>query len=407
MTQNKNAALGFIVITVLLDSIGFGIIIPVLPELIMEVTGDGLSDAAQYGGWLLFVYALMQFLSSPVMGNLSDRFGRRPVLLISLLIFAFDYILMAWAPSIGWLFLGRLIAGISASTFAIANAYIADLFPPDERSKNFGSLGAAFGCGFIFGPVIGGFLGELGPRVPFYATAGLTFLNFVFGYVVLPESLKSENRRSFDIRRANAFGAIKQLKRYRTVLRLAVANFLYMLGHHALPATWAYWAIERFSWDEREIGWSLGAVGIGMMFVQGFLIRLLIPKYGVEKVAYVGLLCSMLSFVGFAISSVSWMVYAFIVLGAGMGLVGPSINGLMSARIPVNEQGELQGALGSVSSLAAVISPPLMATVFSYFSGKGAVYFPGAAFLVAAFLVAASLSIFVKTVNVSEDSEKE
>ena len=295
MTQNKNAALGFIVITVLLDSIGFGIIIPVLPELIMEVTGDGLSDAAQYGGWLLFVYALMQFLSSPVMGNLSDRFGRRPVLLISLLIFAFDYILMAWAPSIGWLFLGRLIAGISASTFAIANAYIADLFPPDERSKNFGLLGAAFGCGFIFGPVIGGFLGELGPRVPFYATAGLTFLNFVFGYVVLPESLKSENRRSFDIRRANAFGAIKQLKRYRTVLRLAVANFLYMLGHHALPATWAYWAIERFSWDEREIGWSLGAVGIGMMFVQGFLIRLLIPKYGVEKVAYVGLLCSLLS----------------------------------------------------------------------------------------------------------------
>ena len=407
MTQNKNAVLGFIVITVLLDSIGFGIIIPVLPELIMEVTGDGLSDAAQYGGWLLFVYALMQFLSSPVMGNLSDRFGRRPVLLISLLIFAFDYILMAWAPSIGWLFLGRLIAGISASTFAIANAYIADLFPPDERSKNFGLLGAAFGCGFIFGPVIGGFLGELGPRVPFYATAGLTFLNFVFGYVVLPESLKSENRRSFDIRRANAFGAIKQLKRYRTVLRLAVANFLYMLGHHALPATWAYWAIERFSWDEREIGWSLGAVGIGMMFVQGFLIRLLIPKYGVEKVAYVGLLCSMLSFVGFAVSSVSWMVYAFIVLGAGMGLVGPSINGLMSARIPVNEQGELQGALGSVSSLAAVISPPLMATVFSYFSGKGAVYFPGTAFLVAAFLVAASLSIFVKTVNVSEDSEKE
>ena len=369
MTQNKNAALGFIVITVLLDSIGFGIIIPVLPELIMEVTGDGLSDAAQYGGWLLFVYALMQFLSSPVMGNLSDRFGRRPVLLISLLIFAFDYILMAWAPSIGWLFLGRLIAGISASTFAIANAYIADLFPPDERSKNFGLLGAAFGCGFIFGPVIGGFLGELGPRVPFYA--------------------------------------IKQLTRYRAVVRLAVVNFLYMLGHHALPATWAYWAIERFSWDEREIGWSLGAVGIGMMFVQGFLIRLLIPKYGVEKVAYVGLLCSMLSFVGFAVSSVGWMVYAFIVLGAGMGLVGPSVNGLMSARIPVHEQGELQGALGSVSSLAAVISPPLMATVFSYFSGKGAVYFPGAAFLVAAFLVAASLSIFVKTVNVSEDSEKE
>ena len=229
MTQNKNAALGFIVITVLLDSIGFGIIIPVLPELIMEVTGDGLSDAAQYGGWLLFVYALMQFLSSPVMGNLSDRFGRRPVLLTSLLIFAFDYILMAWAPSIGWLFLGRLIAGISASTFAIANAYIADLFPPDERSKNFGLLGAAFGCGFIFGPVIGGFLGEVGPRVPFYATAGLTFLNFVFGYVVLPESLKSENRRSFDIRRANAIRAIKQLKRYQIVLRLSVANFLYML----------------------------------------------------------------------------------------------------------------------------------------------------------------------------------
>lgn len=403
MTQNKNAALVFIVITVLLDSIGFGIIIPVLPELIMEVTGEGLSDAAQYGGWLLFVYALMQFLSSPVMGNLSDRFGRRPVLLISLLIFALDYVVMAWAPSIGWLFFGRLIAGITASTFAIANAYIADLFPPDERSKNFGLLGAAFGCGFIFGPVIGGFLGELGPRIPFYATAGLTFLNFVFGYIVLPESLKPENRRAFDIRRANTIGAIKQLRRYRSVSSLAIANFLYMLGHHALPATWAYWAIERFSWDEREIGWSLGAVGVGMMFVQGFLIRLLIPRYGVEKVAYVGLICSMLSFIGFAFSSVGWVVYAFIVLGAGMGLVGPSVNGLMSARIPVNEQGELQGALGSVSSLSAVISPPFMATVFSYFSGKAAVYFPGAAFLAAACLVAVSLYIFVKTMGAYKD----
>ena len=407
MTQNKNAALAFIVITVLLDSIGFGIIIPVLPELIMELTGDGLSDAAQYGGWLLFVYALMQFLSSPVMGNLSDRFGRRPILLISLLIFALDYIVMAWAPTIGWLFLGRLIAGISASTFAIANAYIADLFPPEERSKNFGLLGAAFGCGFIFGPVIGGFLGELGSRTPFYATAGLTFLNFLFGCVVLPESLKSENRRSFDLRRANAIGAIQQLRRYRSVLKLAIANFLYLLGHHALPATWAYWAMERFSWNEREIGWSLGAVGIGMMVVQGFLIRLLIPRYGLEKVAYVGLLCSVLSFIGFAFSSVGWMVYVFIVLGAGMGLVGPAVNGLMSARIPANEQGELQGALGSVSSLSSIISPPFMATVFSYFSGNGVIYFPGAAFMAAALLALAALYVFVKTLSVSRIRARE
>ena len=397
---NNKAALAFIFITVLMDSIGFGIILPVLPQLIMEVTGEGLSAAARYGGWLLFVYAFMQFLSAPVLGNLSDRFGRRPVLLLSLLAFALDYVLMGWAPTIAWLFLGRFIAGISASTFGIANAYIADIFPPEERAQNFGLIGAAFGVGFIVGPVLGGILGGFGPRVPFYATAGLVFGNFLFGLLVLPETLKKENRRTFEITRANPLGAFNQLLKYPVVFGLVAANFLYMLAHHSLPATWSYYTIEKFQWSEREVGWSLGAVGVCMMIVQGFLIRLVIPKFGPERVAYFGLVCSALSFIGYAISPFGWVVYVFIILGAGMGLVGPAVNGIMSSHIPANAQGELQGAIGSVASLASILSPPIMTQLFSYFSGASApVYFPGAAFVAAGLMTLVSLMMFARTLS--------
>ncbi|MCZ6831446.1 MAG: TCR/Tet family MFS transporter [Gammaproteobacteria bacterium] len=393
---NKKLALTFIFFTVLLDSVGFGIILPVLPQLIMTVTGESLSKAAIYGGWLLFLYALMQFFSAPLMGNLSDRFGRRPVLLCSLLAFGLNYLLMGWAPSLGWLILGRLIAGCASSTYAIANAYIADVFEPADRAKNFALMGAAFGGGFILGPVLGGFLGELGPRVPFYATAWLALANVLFGFLALPETLARENRRKFDWRRANPLGAFAHLRRYPVVLGLVTAYFFFLVAHMSLPAVWSYYAIARFNWSESQIGLSLGFVGVMMMIAQAFLIRLVINRHGSVITAYLGLCGATISFLGYAFVTQAWMVYIFLLIGAAQGFLGPAVQGLMSARTPANAQGELQGALGSVASLAAIISPPLMTQLFGYFTSATApVYFPGASYLLAAVLCVFSLVLFV------------
>ena len=389
--------MAFILVTVLLDSIGFGIILPVLPGLIMDVTGEPLANAARYGGWLLFVYAVTQFFSAPVLGNLSDRFGRRPVLLLSLLAMGCDYLLMGWAPTLGWLFLGRLIAGISASTYGIANAFIADTYAPEDRARNFALLGAAFGVGFIVGPVIGGLLGEFGPRAPFYAAAGLAFTNVVYGFLVLPESLKQENRRAFDWKRANPLGTFNQLWRYPVVLGLVFAYFFYMMGHHSLPSVWSYFAIEKFDWSSRDIGFSLGAVGVCMIVVQAWLIRYVLDRFGTERTAYIGLVATILSFVGYALVPYGWMIYGVIVLGAAQGFVAPSVQALMSGRIPPDAQGELQGALASVSSLVSILSPPFMTQTFAYFSAGGApLYFPGAPFIAAALFTLLGLIAFMR-----------
>lgn len=390
-------AMAFIFVTVLLDSIGFGIILPVLPHLIMDVTGEPLAAAARYGGWLLFVYAAMQFFSAPVLGNLSDRFGRRPVLLLSLLAMGCDYLLMGWAPTLGWLFLGRLIAGVSASTYGIANAFVADTFAPEERARNFALLGAGFGVGFIVGPVIGGLLGELGPRAPFYAAAGLAFANVVYGFLVLPESLKKENRRAFDWRRANAVGTLNQLWRYPAVLGLAFAYFFYMMGHHSLPSVWSYFAIEKFGWSSRDIGFALGAVGVCMIVVQVWLIRYFLDRYGTERTAYIGLVATIASFIGYALAPYGWMIYGIIVLGAAQGFVAPSVQSLMSARTPADAQGELQGALGSVNSMVSILSPPFMTQTFAWFSaGSAPLYFPGAPFIAAALFTLFGLMALVR-----------
>ena len=393
-------ALAFIFITVLLDSIGFGIIMPVLPQLIMDVSSEPLSSAAQYGGWLMFVYAAMQFFSAPVLGNLSDRFGRRPVLLLSLLLMGGDYLLMGWAPSIAWLFVGRFIAGISASTYGIANAFIADTFPPEERAKNFALMGAAFGTGFIVGPVIGGFLGEFGPRAPFYAAAGLAFANVLYGLLVLPESLRPENRRRFEWKRANPFGAFNQLWRYPMVMGLVFAYFFYMIGHHSLPSVWSYFAIEKFSWSPTEIGFSLAAVGVCMIFVQTYLIRRFLARYGSERTAYIGLVMTLISFLGYAFIPFGWMMYIVILVGAAQGFVGPSLQGLMSKQVPADSQGELQGALGSMASLVSILSPPFMTQTFAWFSAASApVYFPGAPFLAAAVFTLLGLVVMVRAIG--------
>ena len=384
---NVKWAVAFVFVTVLLNSVGFGIILPVLPELIVDVTGDPLHEAARYGGWLAFAYASMQFIFSPLAGNLSDRFGRRPVLLVSLLVFGFDYLIMGLAPTLAWLFLGRLIAGTSATSFGIANACIADLFPPEKRAQNFGLIGAAFGVGFILGPVIGGFLGEFGPRTPFFATAGIAFANALFGWIAMPETLREEDRRPFQLARANPLGAFRQVAHFPVVAGILGAYFLYMLAHDSLPAIWAFYTMDRYGWGPREVGFSLGAVGVCMLIVQGVLIRKIIPLLGSKRTAYVGLVLTTVAFFGYALSSTGWMMYIWIVVGSGSGLIMPAMNGIMSRQIPANAQGELQGVLGSVASGTFIISPVVMTQLFAYFSSPAApVYFPGAAFALAGLL---------------------
>ena len=388
---NVRWAVAFVFVTVLLNSIGFGIILPVLPELIVDITDDPLHEAARYGGWLAFAYASMQFIFSPVAGNLSDRFGRRPVLLASLVVFGVDYLIMGLAPTLAWLFLGRIIAGTSATSFGIANACIADLFPPEKRAQNFGLIGAAFGVGFILGPVIGGFLAEFGPRTPFFATAGIAFANALFGWIAMPETLREEDRRPFRLARANPLGALRQVGQFPVVAGMLGAYFLYMLAHDSLPAVWAFYTMERYGWGPREVGFSLGAVGVCMLIVQGVLIRKIIPLLGSKRTAYVGLVLTTVAFFGYALSSTGWAMYIWIVVGSGSGLIMPAMNGIMSRQIPANAQGELQGILGSVASSTFIVSPVVMTQLFAYFSSPVApVYFPGAAFALAALLTAGS-----------------
>lgn len=390
--------IGFVFVTLLIDSIGFGIILPVMPQLIMSVTGEGLSDAARFGGWLMMVYALMQFFFSPVMGNISDRFGRRPVLLLTLLLLGIDYLIMAWAPTLAWLFLGRLIAGIAASTYSTCYAVIADVTPAEKRTQTFGLVGAAFGTGFILGPLIGGLLGEYGARLPFVAAAVLAFSNLTFGFFVMPETLPQGERRAFNWRRANPTGTLMALRKYPVVIGLIFVYFLFMMGHHALPSTWTYFTLEKFAWSEREVGYSFAFVGVLMIFTQAFLLRRVVPRIGQYKAALIGFSFCLLSFVGYAMASTSWMLYLFMIPGALQGFVMPSVNGIMSGQIPANSQGELQGGVASMSSLTSVLSPPLMTGAFYLFSRDDApVYFPGAPFALAALLTALALLVFLRS----------
>lgn len=391
MPSSKQAALGFIFVTILIDVIGFGIIIPVMPKLIEDMIHGDLSAASKWGGWLTFAFAIMQFLFAPVLGNLSDRYGRRPVLLFSLFGFGIDYILLALAPNIGWLFVGRVIAGITGASFTTATAYIADISAPEDRAKNFGMIGAAFGLGFIIGPVIGGLLGSLGPRVPFIAAAALTLLNWLYGYFVLPESLSKEHRRKFEWKRANPMGSLLHLTKYPALSGLIISLMLVYIASHSVQSTWAFFNMEKFKWDEKMVGISLGVVGLLVGLVQGGLIRVVTPKLGNEKSIYVGLGLYTLGMVLFAFASQSWMMFAFLIPYCLGGICGPSLQAVISSHVPANEQGELQGALTSMMSATTIVGPPLMTNLFAYFTKKNApVYFPGAPFLLGAFLMLVS-----------------
>lgn len=328
--MKRTPAIGFIFLTLLIDVTGLGIIIPVMPALITQLTGGTISVAAEYGGWMLFAFSVMQFLFSPLLGSLSDQFGRRPVLLVALFGFGLDYILMALAPTIAWLFVGRIIAGITGASFTTAMAYIADISTPEKKAQNFGMVGAAFGVGFIVGPVIGGLLGEYGPRVPFYFAAALTFLNWIYGFFILPESLPVEKRRKFDWKRANPVGTLKHLKKYPLVLSLVGALVFVYIASHAVQSTWAFFTIERFAWSESMVGYSLGFAGLMVGLVQGVLIRFINPKLGPVKSVYTGMILYIIGLMLFAFATKGWMMFVFLIPYCLGGITGPAIQGIMS-----------------------------------------------------------------------------
>jgi DHA1 family tetracycline resistance protein-like MFS transporter len=388
MLHSRKAAMGFIFITLLIDVTGLGLIIPVLPKLIEHLTGGNISQASQWGGWLTFAYALMQFVCAPIIGGLSDKYGRRPVLLFSLLGFGIDYLFLAFAPTIGWLFLGRVIAGITGASFTTASAYIADVSTPENRAQNFGLLGAAFGLGFIIGPSLGGLLAHYGLRVTFLAAAGFTLLNTLYGFFALPESLSKENRRPFEWKRANPLGSLLHLKKYPAVIGLMWSLVLVYIAAHALQSTWTFINIERFNWSEQQLGLSLGVVGVMTMIVQGGLIRFINPRLGNERSVYIGLAIYSLGMLAFAFATQSWMMFAFMIPYCLGGIAGPALQAILAGHVPPTEQGELQGALTSMISITSIVGPLVMTNLFAYFTKPGVpVHFSGAPFLLGSFLL--------------------
>jgi MFS transporter, DHA1 family, tetracycline resistance protein len=400
MIRNRPAAIGFIFVTMFIDVIGWGLIIPVMPQLIASLKHIPVNQASKEGGWLLSVYALMQFLCAPVIGNLSDQFGRRPVLLLALFGFGIDYLFLAFAPSFGWLFIGRVISGITGASFSTATAYIADISNAENRAKNFGMVGAAFGLGFIIGPAIGGLLSGFGVRAPFYAAAALTLLNWLYGYFVLPESLAVENRRKFQWKRANPLGALLQLKKYPAIVGLIFSLTLIYLASHAVQSNWNYFTIYRFKWTPKTVGISLAVVGVLVALVQAGLIRVITPRIGNEKSIYAGLVLYAIGMFLFAFATESWMMFVFLVPYCLGGIAGPALQAVMSGQVPPNAQGELQGALTSLISATSIVGPLIMTGLFAYFTSSQAPFlFPGAPFLLGGTLMLASSLLAYKSLS--------
>ncbi|HEX4178283.1 MAG TPA: TCR/Tet family MFS transporter, partial [Rhizomicrobium sp.] len=338
-------ALAFIFMTMLIDTIGLGVIIPVSPRLIAGLTHEAISGAARWGGWLFFSYALMQFLCAPLIGNLSDRFGRRPVLILSLAMLGVDYLITGLAPTIAWLFIGRTLSGMAGAAYPTANAYIADISPPEKRAANFGLVGAAFGLGFVLGPALGGFVGEhFGLRAPFYVAAGLSFANALFGLFVLKESLPPERRRRFEIWRANPLGSLKALSRFPQLALLLAVLVLAQFAHDSLPSTWSYYTMLKFGWGPGDVAWSLVAIGVLMAFSFAVLPRLVVPRLGERGAVYLGFAFGAASYLGYAFAANAWMFYAWMIPFTLGSVGGPALNAIMSHSVPATEQGELQGA---------------------------------------------------------------
>ncbi len=391
MIRGRSAALPFIFITLLIDVIGFGLVIPVLPDLVGKLAGGALDYQAHMYGILLSVYGMMQFICAPILGNLSDRFGRRPVLLLSLLFTGLDYVIQALAPSIVWLFVGRVIAGMTGASFTAATAYIADVSEPEKRAQNFGMMGAAFGLGFIIGPALGGLLGQYGARVPFWAAAVTALVNMLYGYFVLPESLAPENRRPFTAANLNPLKSLLILKRQKWVLLLAATASMLWLAQQVPPSSWVLYTEYRFGWDKRSNGLSMALLGVASMVVQLWLIRVLSKKYGDRGLLTIGLIFNFIGFILMGSSPTGGLMLGSMVLWTICFVGGPAIQSLVSKQFDETEQGAVQGALASIQSLTSIVGPPIFTFVFGYFTVRSPIKIPGSPFyLGAVFTVAAA-----------------
>ncbi len=398
MTAAKptRSAVTFVFITVLLDMVGFGLIIPVLPTLIESVGHMDLAGAALIGGWMFFAFSAAQFLFGPVMGNLSDAYGRRPLLLLAVGGLMLDYLFSALAPSLLWLFVGRVIAGVCGSSYVIANAYIADVTEPDDRAKAFGLMGAAFGVGFVIGPAIGGLLGTFGPRVPFYVAAVISGLNLAFGYVVVPETLPPEKRRPFDWRRANPFGTFRVFQSYHGVLPLSAVLFVFFFASSIYPAIWPYWGIAKFGWSTAIIGLTLAAFGIIAAVTQGALSGPLVKRFGEFNVALFGLIFAVIAAVGYGFAPSLLVVLIMLLIHAPEGLVHPMLIALMSKAVPDDAQGEMQGGISSVMNVAMLAGTLFFSQAFGYLLDEDAkVATAGISFFIAAALLAVALALYL------------
>ncbi len=391
-TAATRGVAGFVVTTILLDAMGFGIIIPVLPRLVMDLGHGDLAEATRIGGWLAVCYAGMQFLCGPLMGNIGDRFGRRPVLLGAVGGLGIDFALLGFAPSLGWLFLGRLLAGFFGASHGPASAALADVTSPEDRARRFGFLSAAFGIGFVVGPALGGLLGDLSPRAPFLAAAALSGGNFLFGLCFFPETLTRERRRPFSLARANPLGALAALRTLEGVLPLAFVYFFWQLAMMVYPATWAFYTIARFGWAPSTIGASLAFTGVLMASIQMLLLGRIVARLGERNAVLLGMASAMAGLVGYAIAGRGWMVFALMLATALQSVAQPSLNAMMSRRVENDRQGELQGFNGSLAALAALLAPLLFNMPLAYFTSPQAPFrFAGAAFAVAAAMVLVAL----------------
>lgn len=392
MPSARKPALGFIFVTLVLDILGIGLIVPILPKLVETLHGGGVAEASSVYGLLAALYSLMQFICAPLLGSLSDRFGRRRVILLSLFGSGLDLFLLAWAPSLSWFFLGRILAGITGANFAAATAYIADISPPEKRAANFGLVGAAFGLGFILGPALGGVLGSYGLRVPFIVAGCLTLVNWAYGWLILPESLDPANRRAFSWRRSNPIGSLLDLRRHPVAFGLAGSLFLLHIAHQVFPSTWVLYTSYRYDWSPKQTGLSLAVVGFMAALVQGGLTRLVVKRGNEPLVATVGLLIGAVALVAYGLATQGWMVYVILVLASAGGVAGPAIQAMISRGVGADEQGGVQGSLTSLTSVAGIIGPMLMTWLFGHFiSPKVPTQVPGAAFFFSAFLTLCAL----------------
>ncbi len=388
--SSRSPALWFAVFVVFIDALGMSIIIPIMPKLLVELTGKTVAETAMIGGVLTAVYAVNQFLFGPIIGALSDRFGRRPLILVSLAALVVDYLLMAVAWNVWLLFLGRFLAGLAGASYTVATAYIADVSEKSKRSQNFGLVGAAFGMGFIIGPVLGGLAAELGVRAPLYLAAGICFIGVLFGLFVLPESLKEENRRAFSLKSANPFSSLLRAFKMKGLQSFLVVITLMSLADFTYPAIWAYWGTQTFGWSEAMIGLTLAYYGIGTAIVQGGLIRWIIPAIGEPKTVLVGLGCGALSLFLVAFASQTWMVLAIIPISCISHVAGAALTGMMTRLVSDSEQGELQGVLGAIAAVTSIVSALVMTAIFFKLADGQGAYFPGGPYLVASLLIVVS-----------------